>query len=49
MYDAALAKYKTCKEAAAILKATNSAQLWHIQMRKAPIRFDHLEKVREQI
>jgi ribA/ribD-fused uncharacterized protein len=47
MYDAALEKYKQNAEAASILKGTLNAELWHIQMRKKPIRFHHLEQIRD--
>ena len=47
MYEISLAKYSQCKEASEILKNTKSAELWHIQMRAKPVRFVHLEKIRE--
>lgn len=49
MYRAALEKYKQNPDAALILKATLNSQLWHIQMRKKPIRFIHLEKIRSML
>ncbi len=49
MYNVTLKKYKVCKEARDILKATNNAQLWHIVSRSQPIRFYHLEKIRDLI
>lgn len=49
MYRAALEKYKQNSEAAKVLKATLNAELWHIQVRKKPIRFIHLELIRTQI
>lgn len=49
MYRAAMEKYKQNPGAAKVLKATLGAELWHIQMRKKPIRFVHLEKIREMI
>lgn len=49
MYSASLAKYKTCKEAREVLKNTNGAQLWHIVSRGKPVRFEHLEKIREEL
>ena len=49
MHDAAVAKYKACKEARDVLKATNNAQLWHIVSRSKPVRFEHLEKIREKL
>lgn len=49
MYQATLEKYKQNPEAARVLKATLGAELWHIQMRKKPIRFLHLEKIRKML
>lgn len=46
MADAAVEKYKVCKEAREVLKATGNAQLWHIVSRDSPVRFEHLEKIR---
>jgi predicted NAD-dependent protein-ADP-ribosyltransferase YbiA (DUF1768 family) len=47
MHDAAVDKYKACKEAATVLKATKCAQLWHIVSRSKPVRFVHLEQIRD--
>ena len=48
MYEIMLSKYKTCPEAAKILKATGKAELWHIISRsKEHYRIIHLEKIRE--
>lgn len=47
MYEAAVEKYKVCKEARNVLQATKQAQLWHIVSRSKPVRFEHLEKIRE--
>lgn len=47
MYKAAVAKYKACQEARNVLKLTNGAQLWHIVSRGKPVRFEHLERIRE--
>lgn len=50
MYDASLAKFTTCPEAAAVLLATGDAQLWHIMMRSTEhVRFEHLEQIRAQL
>lgn len=49
MRDAAIAKYKACKEARDVLKATLNAELWHVVSRSKPVRFIHLEKIRLKI
>lgn len=49
MYDISLAKYLQCNEAADILKNTGCSELWHIQLRAKPVRFEHLEKIRRII
>lgn len=49
MHDAAVEKYKACAEARKVLKATNCAQLWHIVMRSKPVRFTHLEEIRNTL
>lgn len=49
MADAALEKYKICTEARNVLCATNSAQLWHIVSRSKPVRFHHLENIRQKL
>lgn len=50
MYRAALAKYKTCREALNVLRATAKAQLWHVVSRsKVHDHFEHLEKVRAEL
>jgi ribA/ribD-fused uncharacterized protein len=49
MYEAAQQKYAICYEAAKVLKATHSAELWHIAPRSKPVRFEHLEKIRTEI
>ena len=49
MFNAAVQKYKTCKQAVIVLKATNDAELWHIVSRSKPVRFEHLEKIRDTI
>ena len=49
MHDAAVAKYKVCTEAREVLKATNGAQLWHVVPRSKPVRFEHLEKIRDML
>lgn len=49
MYEAAVEKYKACKEANEVLCATGSAELWHIVPRSAPVRFEHLERIRNKL
>lgn len=49
MFEAAFAKYSQNPDAASVLKATQDAQLWHIVMRKSPVRFKHLEEIRSKI
>ena len=49
MERAAAAKYAACEEARNVLKATGSAQLWHIVMRGRPVRFQHLERIRAHL
>lgn len=49
MYEISLEKYKQCLESKNMLKMTNNAELWHIQLRNIPIRFIHLEKIRDLI
>lgn len=49
MHDAAMAKYKACKEARDVLMHTNGAQLWHIVSRGKPVRFEHLERIRNTL
>ena len=46
MEQAAVEKYKSCPEAMKVLKLTGGAQLWHIVARKQPVRFKHLERIR---
>lgn len=47
MKRAAQAKYKTCASAMNVLRLTRDAELWHIQIRQKPIRFRHLEEIRD--
>lgn len=50
MYEAALAKYSVSPEALTVLKATGSAQLWHVVSRsKVHDHFEHLERVRSEL
>ena len=49
MKDAAIAKYKACSEARKVLELTHNAELWHIVMRKQPVRFIHLEEIRKEL
>lgn len=49
MFVAALTKYLMCEEAKYVLKSTKKAELWHIVPRSKPIRFKHLEIIREMI
>lgn len=46
MREAAVAKYAASPEARAVLRATGHAELWHVVMRKPPMRFAHLEEIR---
>jgi predicted NAD-dependent protein-ADP-ribosyltransferase YbiA (DUF1768 family) len=48
MAEIATAKYSENPEALEVLKATRNAQLWHIVPRGKPIRFTHLEEIRDQ-
>lgn len=47
MEEAAKAKYAQCPDAMVMLLSTNKAQLWHIVPRKKPVRFEHLERIRD--
>ena len=47
MFDASACKYGSCEVAKDVLLETNNAELWHIVMRSKPVRFKHLEEVRE--
>lgn len=49
MKEIAIAKYAACQEARETLLATQDAELWHIQMRKKPVRFVHLEEIRIEL
>jgi ribA/ribD-fused uncharacterized protein len=49
MCEAAIEKYKVCKQGRDVLKATQKAELWHILSRSKPVRFQHLEFIREVI
>jgi predicted NAD-dependent protein-ADP-ribosyltransferase YbiA (DUF1768 family) len=50
MYEAALSKYKGCREASKILRATGDAELWHLVCRSSTHdRFIHLEKARSDL
>lgn len=49
MYEAAVEKYKVCREANEVLYATGSAELWHIVPRSKPVRFEHLERIRNNM
>lgn len=50
MYDASVAKYNACSESAAVLLATQNAQLWHIVSRsKDHDHFTHLEAIRHEL
>lgn len=45
----AVDKYLACPEAMSILKATGQAELWHAVPRQSPVRFTHLEKIRDRV
>ena len=49
MYEISYEKYKQCLIAKEVLKETKDSELWHIVLRSKPIRFIHLEKIREII
>lgn len=53
MAAAAAEKFRACPEAAAVLKATGDAQLWHLSMQRGKastlVRFIHLENIRESL
>ena len=48
MEEAARAKFLQCTKAMVVLLATQDAELWHVVPRKKPVRFEHLEKIREE-
>ena len=48
MDSLAQAKFTQCAAAMNILKLTGSAQLWHVAPRMKPVRFSHLERIRDQ-
>lgn len=43
------AKFTQCAAAAEVLLSTKRAQLWHVVPRSKPVRFVHLERVREEL
>lgn len=47
MEEAAISKFSTCTHARDVLMATGTAELWHIVPRQKPVRFIHLERIRE--
>jgi len=49
MEDIAHAKYSQNPDRLKMLKATQQAELWHHVSRSKPIRFIHLEKIRETL
>lgn len=49
MDKAARCKYTVCVEARNVLMATKNAQLWHIVTRSFPMRFIHLETIRNEL
>jgi DNA-directed RNA polymerase subunit E'/Rpb7 len=49
MEDIANAKYSQNPDRLKMLKATNQAELWHHVSRSKPVRFIHLEKIRENL
>lgn len=49
MERAAREKFRACEEARRVLKATGFAQLWHVMPRAAPLRFLHLERIRDEL
>ena len=49
MKDAAIAKYSDNEEVKRVLRATGDAELWHIVSRSKPVRFLHLEEIRDTL
>ncbi len=49
MFEAAVQKYNSCVMANMVLKATKNAELWHVVARSKPVRFVHLEIIRETL
>jgi predicted NAD-dependent protein-ADP-ribosyltransferase YbiA (DUF1768 family) len=49
MENIAESKYAQCEEAQEILKLTGNAELWHVVSRKSPVRFSHLERIRDEL
>jgi predicted NAD-dependent protein-ADP-ribosyltransferase YbiA (DUF1768 family) len=49
MAEAANAKYEYSKLARKVLRGTNHAELWHIVPRGKPVRFVHLEVLRDEL
>ena len=49
MFDASVKKYKSCTVAKQVLKDTKNAELWHVVPRSKPVRFVHLEMIREKL
>jgi predicted NAD-dependent protein-ADP-ribosyltransferase YbiA (DUF1768 family) len=49
MYEITFEKYKICDECKNILINTKDSELWHIVTRGKPVRFNHLEKIRNII
>jgi ribA/ribD-fused uncharacterized protein len=49
MKQISIAKYRECDEARKVLLQTKDAQLWHIVPRGKPIRFIHLEEIRDDL
>lgn len=47
MARAAVCKFAQCPAARDVLLATRDAELWHIVSRKSPVRFVHLEHIRD--
>jgi len=49
MFNASVKKYKSCSIANKVLKDTKNAELWHVVPRSKPVRFIHLEIIREKL
>jgi ribA/ribD-fused uncharacterized protein len=49
MFEAEVHKYKSCVLARHVLEETKNAELWHVVPRSKPIRFIHLEIIREKL
>ncbi|ORZ38982.1 hypothetical protein BCR44DRAFT_24703 [Catenaria anguillulae PL171] len=49
MEEIAREKYRACELGKQVLRETRGAQLWHAGPRVAPVRFEHLERIRDEL